>query len=71
MDQQLRIGDTCLHKSSEGETSTDNHSVPNGEDGAVPDYELHAEVNSELSDSATLEQRRAYKIELQVGYCFM
>ncbi|KAK2665759.1 hypothetical protein Ddye_004333 [Dipteronia dyeriana] len=67
MDQQLRIGDTCLHKSSDGETSTDNHSVPNGEDGAVPDYELHAEVNSELSDAATLEQRRAYKIELQKG----
>ncbi|KAL5858677.1 hypothetical protein ACOSQ3_006135 [Xanthoceras sorbifolium] len=67
MDQQLKIGDTCLPKSSEGETSTDNHSVPNGEDGAVADYELHAEVNSELSDAAILEQRRAYKIELQKG----
>lgn len=66
MDQQLRIGDSCLPKSSESDSSTDNSSIPNGEDGTVSDYELHTEVNSELSDAATLEQRRAYKIELQV-----
>ncbi|KAL1059975.1 hypothetical protein V6Z11_1Z137600 [Gossypium hirsutum] len=54
MDQQLKIGDSDLPSGSE-------------KDGLVPDYELHLELNSELSDSATLEQRRAYKIELQKG----
>ncbi|KAL9417374.1 hypothetical protein AB3S75_040370 [Citrus x aurantiifolia] len=67
MDQQLRIGETCLPKGSETDSSIDNNSIPNGEDGSVPDYEFHAEVNPEFSDAATLEQRRAYKIELQKG----
>lgn len=67
MDQQLRIGETYLPKGSETDSSIDNNSIPNGEDGSVPDYEFHAEVNPEFSDAATLEQRRAYKIELQVG----
>lgn len=69
MDQQLRLGDSYLPKSSESDT-TENHLTPNGEDGTVSDYELHPEVNSEFSDAATLEQRRAYKIELQVEYYF-
>lgn len=30
------------------------------------EYELHPESNPELSDAATLEQRRAYKLEIQV-----
>lgn len=66
MDQQLRLGDSYLPKSSESDT-TENHLALNGEDGTVSDYELHSEVNSEFSDAATLEQRRAYKIELQKG----
>lgn len=70
MDQQLRIGDSYLPKSSESDTSIENHSTPSGEDASVPDYDLHSEVNSEMSDAATLEQRRAYKIELQVKHCF-
>jgi brefeldin A-inhibited guanine nucleotide-exchange protein len=69
MDQQLRLGDSYLPKSSETDT-TENHLTLNGEDGTVSDFELHPEVNSEFSDAATLEQRRAYKIELQVEYCF-
>jgi len=69
MDQQLRLGDSYLPKSSESDT-TENHLTLNGEDGTVSDYELHPEVNSEFSDAATLEQRRAYKIELQVEYYF-
>lgn len=67
MDHQLKIGDSYLPKSSESDTSTENTSIPSGEDGIVSDYELHPEINSEVSDAATLEQRRAYKIELQVG----
>ncbi|KAG5248206.1 brefeldin A-inhibited guanine nucleotide-exchange protein [Salix suchowensis] len=67
MDQQLRIGDSYLPKSSESSTSTENHSTLNGEDASAPEYDLHPEVNSETSDAATLEQRRAYKIELQKG----
>ncbi|PPR97430.1 hypothetical protein GOBAR_AA23234 [Gossypium barbadense] len=67
MDQQLKIGDSDLPSGSESETSAESHLTPSAEDGVVPDYELHLELNSELSDSATLEQRRAYKIELQKG----
>ncbi|KAG6778239.1 hypothetical protein POTOM_018093 [Populus tomentosa] len=67
MDQQLRIGDSNLPKISQSSTSTENHSTLNGEDASAPEYDLHPEVNSETSDAATLEQRRAYKIELQKG----
>ncbi|KAK8613500.1 hypothetical protein V6N13_101259 [Hibiscus sabdariffa] len=67
MDQQLKIGDSDLPKGFESDTSAESHSAPLAEDGAVPDCELHPEINSELSDAAALEQRRAYKIELQKG----
>jgi hypothetical protein len=71
MDQQLRIGDSYLPKISQSSTSTENHSALNGEDASAPEYDLHPEVNSETSDAATLEQRRAYKIELQVSFLFI
>lgn len=68
MDQQLRTGEPFLLKSSESsDLSAENHTSLIGEEGMVPDYELHPEANPELSDAATLEQRRAYKIELQKG----
>ncbi|KAL7257251.1 hypothetical protein ACSBR1_003542 [Camellia fascicularis] len=67
MDQQLRIGDFYPPKTSDSDTPTENHTTFSGEEGIVPDYEMHPEVNSEFSDAATLEQRRAYKIELQKG----
>ncbi|XVF44672.1 hypothetical protein PTKIN_Ptkin02bG0142900 [Pterospermum kingtungense] len=67
MDQQLKIGDSDLPRSLESDTSAESHSTLIAEDGALPDCELHPEMNSELSDAATLEQRRAYKIELQKG----
>ena len=66
MDQQLRLGDSYLPKSHEGDNSVENHLTQNGEEGTVSDYELHPELNSEVSDATTLEQRRAYKIEMQV-----
>ena len=70
MDQQLIIGDFSPPKSSESEISTENHAIINGEEGTIPDYELHPETNSGLSDAAAFEQRRAYKLEFQVDYCF-
>ncbi|KAJ8765103.1 hypothetical protein K2173_010586 [Erythroxylum novogranatense] len=67
MDQQLRVGESYSPKNSENDALIENQSSPTGEDGIVPDYDLHAEVNSEMSDAATVEQRRAYKIEVQKG----
>ncbi|KAE8708581.1 Brefeldin A-inhibited guanine nucleotide-exchange protein 4 [Hibiscus syriacus] len=67
MDGHLKIGDSNIHKSSENDTSAESYSTPTAEDGIFPDCELHLEMNSEVSDAATLEQRRAYKIELQKG----
>ncbi|PON75206.1 Coatomer beta subunit [Parasponia andersonii] len=67
MDQQLRLGDSYLPKSHESDTSVENHLTQNGEDGTISDNELHPEVNSEVSDTSTLELRRAYKIEMQKG----
>ncbi|KAF5745827.1 brefeldin A-inhibited guanine nucleotide-exchange protein 1 [Tripterygium wilfordii] len=67
MDQQLKVGDSYVPRNSENDVLTENHSTPSAEDGTIPDFELHAEITSELSDAATLEQRRAYKIELQKG----
>ncbi|KAM7258168.1 hypothetical protein ACFE04_013909 [Oxalis oulophora] len=66
MDQQLTVENSYVPKSSDLENSIENHSF-SVDDGSVPDYELHPEVNSESSDAATLEQRRAYKLELQKG----
>ncbi|MBA0843149.1 hypothetical protein Goarm_000363, partial [Gossypium armourianum] len=67
MDQQLKIGDSDLPRSFESDTPSERPSTSIVEDGVVPDCELHPEMNFELSDTATLEQCRAYKIELQKG----
>lgn len=66
---QLRLGDLDLVKGHESDSSTENHLTQPGEEG-TSDYELHPEGNSESSDAATLEQRRAYKIEMQVEHSF-
>lgn len=70
MDQQLRLGYSNLAKSYESDTSSESHLSQNGEEITVSDPEVHSEVNSEGSDAATLEQRRAYKIEIQVKIAF-
>ncbi|TYG87090.1 hypothetical protein ES288_A13G185000v1 [Gossypium darwinii] len=67
MDQELKIGDSDLSRSFESDPSSERPSTSIVENGVVPDCELHPEMNFELSDTATLEQRRAYKIELQKG----
>ena len=65
MDQQLKVGE--LNSSmSENEILSEN-SVTVSEEVNLADSELHSEVNSEFSDAATLEQRRAYKLEIQVS----
>ncbi|XP_031382231.1 brefeldin A-inhibited guanine nucleotide-exchange protein 1 isoform X1 [Punica granatum] len=67
MDQQLIVGDLNPPRGPEGDNSTENHSTPNGEDGTAQDFDIHTDGNSEFYDAVTLEQRRAYKIELQKG----
>ncbi|EEE66036.1 brefeldin A-inhibited guanine nucleotide-exchange protein 1 isoform X1 [Oryza sativa Japonica Group] len=65
MDRQLRIGEFSLI-SSETPGSMDNHTT-NG-DGSGMDYDMQPDTSSsDISDSSSLEQRRAYKIELQKG----
>ncbi|KAK5842605.1 hypothetical protein PVK06_004982 [Gossypium arboreum] len=71
MDQELKIGDSDLSRSSESDTSSERPSTSIAEDRVVPDCELHPKMNFELSDTATLEQHRAYKIELQVSNFFI
>uniref|UniRef100_A0A1J3DBS8 Brefeldin A-inhibited guanine nucleotide-exchange protein 1 n=1 Tax=Noccaea caerulescens TaxID=107243 RepID=A0A1J3DBS8_NOCCA len=67
MDQQFSVGESHLPKSIENEVPADNHSNLNEEDGTTTDHDFHPDLSSESSDAATLEQRRAYKIELQKG----
>jgi len=65
-DQQLRIGEFSPG-SSETLSSAENHNIHNGEEGSGIDYELQLDTSSsDITDSSSLEQRRAYKIELQV-----
>ncbi|CAG7873476.1 unnamed protein product [Brassica rapa] len=67
MDQQFSVGESLLPKSVENEALGDNYSNPNEEDGTTADHDFHPDLSSESSEAATLEQRRAYKIELQKG----
>ncbi|KAL3514922.1 hypothetical protein ACH5RR_021824 [Cinchona calisaya] len=65
MDLQLKVGE--LNSSvSENEILSEN-SATVCEEVNLADNELHSEVNSEFSDAATVEQRRAYKLEIQKG----
>ncbi|KAK1374056.1 Brefeldin A-inhibited guanine nucleotide-exchange protein 1 [Heracleum sosnowskyi] len=60
MDQQLKIGDFFPPSTSDDESR-------GGDDSNLSDFDLQAEAVSEVSDAATLEQRRAYKLEIQKG----
>ncbi|AQL04912.1 Brefeldin A-inhibited guanine nucleotide-exchange protein 1 [Zea mays] len=67
MDQQLRIGEFSPGN-SETLSSADNHNIHNGEEWSGIDYELQFDTSSsDITDSSSLEQRRAYKMELQKG----
>ncbi|KAL6211075.1 hypothetical protein ACLB2K_016303 [Fragaria x ananassa] len=66
MDRQ-RLGDSYLPKTNESDTpseKTDNQLTLNGEEGIISENEVQPEGNS---DAVTLEQRRAFKLELQKG----
>lgn len=65
MDQQLKIGENSPIKPTDNENSAESPSCVI-DDANNADFELHPEANSEISDAATLEQRRAYKLEIQV-----
>lgn len=67
MDKQLKVGDLNLPKSHDGENLKDNISIM--EDTKLSDCELHSEASFELSDAASLEKRRALKLEIQVCLC--
>lgn len=71
MDQQFSVGESLLPKSIKNEAPADNHSNPNEEDRTTTDHDFHLDLSSESSDAAILEQRRAYKIELQVLFCII
>ncbi|KAL6874044.1 hypothetical protein ACP4OV_014126 [Aristida adscensionis] len=70
MDQQLRIGEFSS-SNSEILSSTDYNNMHNGEEGSEGsgmEYEPQSDTtSSDITDSSSLEQRRAYKIELQKG----
>ncbi|KAJ0988116.1 hypothetical protein J5N97_006472 [Dioscorea zingiberensis] len=63
MDQQLHIGE--FSPTPDVECSSENHSTVDGEEGSGTDFDFNSEINSE--NAATLEQRRAYKLEFQKG----
>ncbi|KAI4375753.1 hypothetical protein MLD38_013580 [Melastoma candidum] len=65
MDQQLRLGESYPQNNSDN-SSNDGHSTLSADDGHTGDYDLQSDGNSE-SGAISLEQRRAYKIELQKG----
>lgn len=66
MDQLLRIGDFA--QSLDNQPSAESFSALIGEEAGVLEYDLNSDANHELYDTATLEQRRAYKLEFQVKY---
>lgn len=75
MDQQLRIGDfspKISEASLSSVSSIDNPNILIGEDGGGIDYELQSDSGSpDVSGAPSLEQRRAFKIELQVNVIFI
>uniref|UniRef100_A0A5B7ALW0 Putative brefeldin A-inhibited guanine nucleotide-exchange protein 2-like n=1 Tax=Davidia involucrata TaxID=16924 RepID=A0A5B7ALW0_DAVIN len=71
MNKQLRIPDPHSTKKSEvAENIPESGSFPmangNGEE-SVEGSDNHSEASSEISDVSAIEQRRAYKLELQEG----
>lgn len=75
MNKQLRIPDP--HSSKKFEAVENSSSIPepgtvpmangNADEPVVEGSDSHSEVSSEVSDVSSIEQRRAYKLELQVS----
>lgn len=74
MNKQLRIPDphsTKKIESTENSPEPGNLPMANGNgDEPVEGSDSHSEASSEASDALTIEQRRAYKLELQVYNIF-
>ena len=72
MNKQLNIPDP--HSNPKIENSDNSHeaiglSLANGNgEEPVEGSDSHSEISSEASDVSTIEQRQAYKLELQVSY---
>jgi brefeldin A-inhibited guanine nucleotide-exchange protein len=70
MNKQLRIPDpssiTKRLEISENNSESGTLPIANG-DEQVEGSDSHSEVSSDVSDVSTIEQRRAYKLELQEG----
>ncbi|KAJ0641190.1 putative Sec7 domain, armadillo-like helical, sec7 domain superfamily protein [Helianthus annuus] len=69
MDQQLRIGEFGVVRSTPDNNDTaleTSHTSLGGDEVGLSDFELHQETINDHS-TATLEQRRTYKLELQKG----
>ncbi|KAL5571979.1 hypothetical protein UlMin_021576 [Ulmus minor] len=72
MNKQLRIPDPrSTNKIKITENSSEPGSLPlsngNGDEPSEGSSDSHSEASSEASDALTIEQRRAYKLELQEG----
>ncbi|XP_051144321.1 brefeldin A-inhibited guanine nucleotide-exchange protein 1 isoform X2 [Andrographis paniculata] len=65
MDQQLKPGDLNQPALDDNDNSMENPTYA-VDDLNSADHELHSDANS-VSEAATLEQRRAYKLEIQKG----
>lgn len=68
MDQQLKVNETVWPKGSQVYNSMDSNAGQIGElEGTISDCDSQPDTtNPEAYDASMLEQRRAYKIELQV-----
>lgn len=73
MNKQLHIPDPHSEKKFEVVENNPEMVDPPQENGNVNENEpvdgldSHSEASSDVSDASTIEQRRAYKLELQVG----
>ncbi|CAN8276341.1 unnamed protein product [Cochlearia groenlandica] len=67
MDQQLKVNETVWPKGSHLYASMDSNAGHMGEEGAISDCDSQPDTNPEANDASMLEQRKAYKIELQKG----
>lgn len=73
MNRQLRIPDP--HSNKKIEVADNNHEAGglpmangNGEE-PVESSDSHSEISNDASEASSIEQRRAYKLELQVSKC--
>ncbi|KAG2241059.1 hypothetical protein Bca52824_090346 [Brassica carinata] len=68
MDQQLKVNETVWPKGSQIYASMDSSNASQiGEEVTISDSDSQPDTNPDAYDASMLEQRKAYKIELQKG----